>query len=407
MIRRIELTNFMSHCHTVIEPADGLTVLVGPNNCGKSAVVTALQILCHNENSNYVLRHNERECSVTVITDDNHTIQWARTKTSPRYIIDGQLFDRLDRNSTPECLQQVLRLPTVKTDNDVEFDVHFGEQKSPIFLLDKPESHAAQFFASSSDAASLVEMQKLHKQKTTEARKENISLQESIKKLDGEIDILSATSEIESNVEGADFQLKAITQYSSKIAKLRDQTNKISMCSDQFQYVSRRAGAIQELREPPILQNEHALKQFIASLQDRSIFLDQLQSRCSALEAVSAPPILADDATLKSRMRDLQKSARATMLANNTATALSLLNNPPSAPLDTTTITNMEYELSKFERELADATLSVSTKSQELKELEQQLHNWSLHNPTCPLCGGKVDSANLLAHQHSNYENPS
>ena len=406
MIRRIELTNFMSHSHTVIEPADGLTVLVGPNNCGKSAVVTALQILCHNGNSHYVLRHHERECSVTVTTNDNHTIQWARTKTSPRYIIDGQLFDRLDRNSTPECLQQVLRLPKVKTDNE-EFDVHFGEQKSPIFLLDKPESQAAQFFASSSDAASLVEMQKLHKQKTTEARKENISLQESIEKLDGEIVILSATSEIERSVEVADSQLKAITQHLSEIGKLRGQTSSISSCSDQFQNVSCRARAIQELREPPILQNEHALRQLIVSLHDKSIFLDQLQSNCWALGAVSAPPMLADDATLKSRLQDLQKSAHAATLANNNAAALSLLNNPPSAPLDTTTITNMARDFFKFERELTNATLLVSTKSQELKELEQQLHNWALHNPTCPLCGGKVDSANLLAHRHSNGENPS
>ena len=50
MITRIELTNFMSHAHTVIEPAPGLTVLVGPNNCGKSAVVAALQIICQNAN---------------------------------------------------------------------------------------------------------------------------------------------------------------------------------------------------------------------------------------------------------------------------------------------------------------------------------------------------------------------
>ena len=60
MITRIELTNFMSHSSTVIEPAPGLTVLTGPNNCGKSAVVAALQILCHNENSTYVLRHGEK-----------------------------------------------------------------------------------------------------------------------------------------------------------------------------------------------------------------------------------------------------------------------------------------------------------------------------------------------------------
>ena len=84
MIKRIELTNFMSHEHTVIEPAAGLTVLVGPNNCGKSAVVAALQILCHNDSSTYVLRHGEKECSVKVETDDGHTVEWRR-KNSPSW----------------------------------------------------------------------------------------------------------------------------------------------------------------------------------------------------------------------------------------------------------------------------------------------------------------------------------
>src|SRR6202795_4742833 len=87
MIKRIELINFMSHPHTVIEPAPGLTVLVGPNNCGNSAVVAALQILCYNESSTYVMRHGERECSVKIETDDGHVIEWRR-KNSARYVID-------------------------------------------------------------------------------------------------------------------------------------------------------------------------------------------------------------------------------------------------------------------------------------------------------------------------------
>jgi chromosome segregation ATPase len=39
MLKRIELINFMSHKHMVLDLAPGLSVLVGPNNCGKSAVV--------------------------------------------------------------------------------------------------------------------------------------------------------------------------------------------------------------------------------------------------------------------------------------------------------------------------------------------------------------------------------
>src|SRR5689334_14794262 len=124
MITRIELTNFMSHEHTVIEPAAGLTVLVGPNNCGKSAVVAALEILCSNEEATYVLRHGERECAVVVHTDEGdgqgHIIEWRR-KNSPRYIIDGQTFDRLGKGGRPDELRPALRIGPVADESGADF----------------------------------------------------------------------------------------------------------------------------------------------------------------------------------------------------------------------------------------------------------------------------------------------
>ncbi len=44
MITKIELTNFKSHAHTVIEPGR-VTALVGPNGCGKSSVLQAIHSL--------------------------------------------------------------------------------------------------------------------------------------------------------------------------------------------------------------------------------------------------------------------------------------------------------------------------------------------------------------------------
>jgi AAA15 family ATPase/GTPase len=44
MITKIELTNFKSHAHTVIEPGR-VTALVGPNGCGKSSTLEAIKSL--------------------------------------------------------------------------------------------------------------------------------------------------------------------------------------------------------------------------------------------------------------------------------------------------------------------------------------------------------------------------
>ena len=85
MIQRIHLHNFMSHADSVIELAEGLTVLVGPNNSGKSAVVEALRTLCNNESGKYAVRHGERECSVAGATDDGHRVEWRRSGNTVSY----------------------------------------------------------------------------------------------------------------------------------------------------------------------------------------------------------------------------------------------------------------------------------------------------------------------------------
>src|ERR1700733_14720606 len=137
MIRRIALQNYMSHTKTVIEPASGLTVLVGPNNCGKSAVVSALQTLCNNESGDYMVRHREKdaraavETRVTIETDDGHTFVWRRKGSTVSYEIDGRTINRL-KGGVPDDLHSLLRLPNVEPgENSVPFDIHFGTQKSP------------------------------------------------------------------------------------------------------------------------------------------------------------------------------------------------------------------------------------------------------------------------------------
>ena len=290
MITRIELVNFMSHAHTVIEPAAGLTVLVGPNNCGKSAVVTALQILCNNENSTFVLRHGERECSVKVETDDGHAIEWRR-KDSPSYVIDGRTFDRLRGSGLPDELHEVLRLPKVDAGSDTEFDIHFGVQKAPIFLLGSPASHAARFFASSSDATGGDETPP---REDFEAQHEKNRLESKTKQLAEELEVLAPVVELDERLARAQQDFEAINQVADWLDKLATHETVLRARTSVLVGQSARTRALAPLATPPAMFSTDSLEDVVAALAMEQSAQTNAAARTDVLAMLRSPPDLFD-----------------------------------------------------------------------------------------------------------------
>ena len=324
MISRIELTNFMSHRHTVIEPAAGLTVLVGPNNVGKSAIVAALQILCHNEPSSYVLRHGERECSVKVQTDDGHLVEWRR-KTSPSYVIDGQAFDRLGRSGVPDELQQALRLPRVDSECDADFDVHFGTQKSPVFLLNSSAANAARFFASSSDAIRLVAMQKRHKDKLSEAQREKNGLEKQSKEVNAQLELLEPVADIDHRLKMAEHAYGELVQSEDW---LRDaEENETALRAQEAELTQRKAhaAALSSLSPPPVLVPTQSLELLVEAIQSEDGEYQRANSQAAALKTLGAAPALAVTEPLAALINSLELVESSRILASSQGGALALL----------------------------------------------------------------------------------
>ncbi len=83
-------------------------------------------------------------------------------------------------------------MPLVADEDDDSFNVHFGSQKSPIFLLASKAGTAAKFFASSSDASRLLQMQQTHKGRVAEARREHQLLEGQAATVNAQLAVLSA-----------------------------------------------------------------------------------------------------------------------------------------------------------------------------------------------------------------------
>ena len=266
MIKRIELINFMSHRHTVIEPADGLTVLIGPNNCGKSAFVTALQILCHNSKSGFVLRHGEKKCEVIVETADGHVINWSRKKNgSGIYVVDGEPFDRL-RGSVPAEVHAILKMPKVQCDSE-EYDVHFGEQSEPVFLLRDRGKASAQFFASSSDATHLVAMQSLHKSKVLVHKRDFKQLTRQHKSLTEQFEALDPIADLEKELAATEKQFADLQADAVKLEQVEELIAAIRSSQTIADRFTKQAASLQSLDGPPPIVDERPLEKLIASVK--------------------------------------------------------------------------------------------------------------------------------------------
>jgi hypothetical protein len=329
MITRIELTNFMSHAHTVIEPAAGLTVLVGANNVGKSAVVAALQILARNENSTYIMRHGAKECSVRVETDDGQVVEWRRKK-SPSYVINGQTFDRLRGGDLPEELHRALRLPSIDAGGDNDFDVHFGMQKSPIFLLDRPGTVAARFFASSSDAIRLMEIQKRHKDKHGDAKQEKGLLEKKSRQVNDQLAVLAPVVDLDDRLHAIEDLHDEVLQLRCRLSKARADAADLEAQAEQLAEWQAHAEVLARLPSPPGLFSVTPLAELIADLVTAKRDVERTSLQVTALSAVAHPPSMHNVVALEDLASTLLQQSNDVKRGNAIQQALTPLTDPPA-----------------------------------------------------------------------------
>jgi energy-coupling factor transporter ATP-binding protein EcfA2 len=357
----------MSHRKTVIEPSAGLTVLIGPNNCGKSALVAALQILCHNENSTYVKRHGQKECAVVVHTSEGNVIEWRR-KTSPRYIINGVEHSRLGNAGVPAELHSLLRLPLVADEDDDSFNVHFGSQKSPIFLLNSRAGAAAKFFASSSDAIRLLEMQQRHKEKVTEARRQHQQLEAEASIVSAELETLEATVPLADRLGDLeqDFQrlgsleaeIEALIDSEAELVNRQELVDVLTAISEALGLLklppelqdpgpleigierleharreslrlAREADCLSGLRSPPLMEVETGLDGLVVAFDDVGVRIQRLERHRESLANLPLPPVMEDSIALQALVRQFERATRDAATSDVRAQTLRTLAEPP------------------------------------------------------------------------------
>ena len=245
-----------------------------------------------------MVRHGEKNCSVTIETDDGHTLIWQRKKNSVSYVIDGVDIPRMGRN-TPDKLPGALRLALIEPSNtDKVFDLHFGLQKEPIFLIDSP-GDAARFFSANNDAERLLQMQQLQKERVRSARGEERRTRTELNRLDGKLAALAPLDELESKLVAAEEQHGILVAAARKIDGLRELISHLERQQRELGRLEALLDRLSALKPIPMLEPVEPLRELHKKLAgaERDARRQVLVSR--VLEPLRDLPTLKNDGALR------------------------------------------------------------------------------------------------------------
>lgn len=282
----------MSHAHTEIVLAEGLTVLTGPNNCGKSAIVVALDVLCNNISGDFMVRHQTKECYVTVELNETDVITWRRKGTVTSYEINGREIHRLGRGGIPEDLHKILKMPQIQSPGRESdpFEIHLAHQKAPIFLLDQPGSRAAMFFASSSDAEKLLRMQQRHRAKIRDARQAQIRNKATVEGLRARREILLAIDRIDSITKQAQNMGHDLVGLTLKRQKATQLISLFEHSVRRLRQIVWQEQCLTKLINPPLLYDTERLADLVERISHAVYRHVQLAAVENVICSLTQPP---------------------------------------------------------------------------------------------------------------------
>lgn len=140
MIRGIKLVGFQSHIDTSINLTEGLNVITGPSDSGKTAIIRAVRWVALNEpQGGAVVNQSVGYAQVTIITDTG-VVTKVRNKGKVRYEIniDGENIS-YDKSEIPQEVYRILGINKTSF-GDVEVVLPFAFQLDAPFLISSPAS---------------------------------------------------------------------------------------------------------------------------------------------------------------------------------------------------------------------------------------------------------------------------
>ena len=275
LIKSLRLINFQSHKDTKIDFDEGLTVILGQTDQGKSAIIRALKWVLYNEprGTDFIMA-GCKLCRVSLEMDDGSVIIREREGQRNRYILiqngKEEVFEGFG-NTVPLEIARAHGIPKIRIDKDAASAVNLAEQLEPPFLISESGGNRAKALGRLVGIHIIDAAQRTVLKDITNAKQNFESIQK---------DIESLNSQLES--------YKDIVELQIRISSLQDILKKLKETRAIFSILMKSRQELGEL-DSEIEKNTDTIKKldFIDKVEQNITFLDALSVKYRYLKELS------------------------------------------------------------------------------------------------------------------------
>jgi exonuclease SbcC len=232
---RVRVRNFQSIKDAAIR-VSGLTVITGPNNSGKTAMLRAVRGAFTNAPAGPLVRKGEAHLTVDLSFEDGRTLTWEKGNEKPdgkgkainRYVLDGKALEGVGRGVPPEV--EALGVREISAGTDGLWPQIARQFDGTLFLVDRPGSVVAEALSDVervgklSDALRASESDRRTISSEMKVRRADLTrLQERVQKFDGLDPVLDSISTVDlGKLKSMAREIAALKDLASRLRKSRE-----------------------------------------------------------------------------------------------------------------------------------------------------------------------------------------
>lgn len=217
MLKTIVLKNIQSHKKTIIKLVEGVNVIIGKSQAGKTAILRGLDLLRTNRPSGArFVRHGQQNAFVTARTMEGDKVTIKKTAKERIYKVNGSTFRKFG-TAVPDEVTEALRLT----------DINIQTQLDTPFLVTATGSEITKTINRITKAEKVDAWVKEANKKVNELTREKTNTTTKLKDIKSQLAVLSDLPGIEDTVAKARLALSKEIRLINKWNNLDELTTKL------------------------------------------------------------------------------------------------------------------------------------------------------------------------------------